>query len=188
MLRLLRLRAPLALAGALALGACVQTPARTDAAIAEPNLEFVRTPTWATGLRWATPRTSAATATATIGANGGELELASTGLVLTVPAGAVSSPTKFTVTALPGALVAYDFQPHESAFAKAIVVEQRLRGVEPVAAGVTFEGGSFGDVSQLDQAAGVAQVSELVPASRLAHAVRAEVRHFSGWLLTIARR
>jgi hypothetical protein len=187
---LARFRSPLALLGALALGACAQAPARGEAAASGPNLEFVRTPSWASGLRWVTPLAAPVAASATIGAEGGRVALASTGLTLTVPAGAVSAPTRFEVAAIPGALVAYDFRPHGVAFAKPVVLEQRLRGTAPIPSGAALEGGSFADPTQLDLVAGVAQVDEYAPAAVAAdgRVARVAVRHFSGWLLTTARR
>lgn len=190
MSRIVRLRTPIALLGALVLGACAQTPARTDARAAEPNLEFVRTPQWANGLRWETPLATASAASATIGPAGGRLALPATGLVLTVPAGAVAAPTRFAVTALPGTLVAYDFQPHGVAFAKPVILEQSLRGTARVERTASVEGGSFTDASQLDQVAGTAQVAEYRPSERArgGDAVRIAVPHFSGWVFTTGRR
>lgn len=189
----------LALAAALALAACrePQPTASRSAELSSPttetNPEFVRRPSWATVLQWAQPRAESAVATETIGAEGGVLELPQTGLVLTVPAGAVSEPTRFVVTSLPGRIVGYELAPHGLTFAKPLVLEQSLRGTERRAiAGeeTRLEGGYFADASQLDDAGGVAQVEEFRPArlSRDGSRVRFEVPHFSGWVVATGRR
>lgn len=191
------LRLPLA-ATALSLAACVSAPeptrSRVDASSAgEPNLEVLRRPRWATVLQWSDRRAAPVVASTTIGARGGALEIPQTGLVLTVPAGAVSQPTRFSVRALPGSIVAYEFEPHGTRFAKPLVLDQSLRGVargDVGPEGVALEGGYFADDSQLDGEGGVAQIDEFLPA-RLspdgAH-VRVEIQHFSGYVLSSGRR
>src|SRR5687767_1532962 len=65
-----------------------------------------------------TPLSEDITVTATIDEKGGSLSIPAAGFHLTVPQGAVKSKTKFTVTAIKGSLVAYEFGPHGIRFAK----------------------------------------------------------------------
>lgn len=171
--------------------ACAGAPEQSAAGGRAANLEFVRSPSWVSALRWAEPRPAGLAASATIGSAGGTLELKRTGLVLTVPAGAVDRPTRFAVRAVPGRIVAYELEPHATRFALPLVVEQRLHGTERATdPGVVIEGAHFGDVSQLDEPAGVAAVDEFRPARRSGDglAVQVEVRHFSGFVLSVGRR
>src|SRR5687768_13525223 len=103
------------------------------------------------------------TVSATIGEQGGRLSIPDAGFQLTVPPGAVVEKTTFTVTALKGSLVAYEFGPHGIRFAKSLTARQDLnvtewteRQVRPLVAGY------FTERSALDDADGTALVSELI--------------------------
>jgi hypothetical protein len=194
------LRLTLAVAG-LSLAACKDGPAPTATRSAEAarpparveSSESEQPPAWATLLQWNERRAEAALAVETIGAEGGSVELPQTGLVLTVPAGAVAAPTRFVVRSLPGHVVGYEFEPHGVTFAKPLVLEQQLRGTARRQEGgeaPALEGGYFADASQLDDAGGVAQLEEFRPAqvSRDGSRVRFEVHHFSGYVIATARR
>lgn len=188
-------------AAALSLAACKDGPVSAASRSAEaargPAADADRErdgrPAWATVLQWNERRAEAALAVETIGAEGGSVELPQTGLVLTVPAGAVASPTRFVVRSLPGHVVGYEFEPHGVTFAKPLVVEQQLRGTVRRQEGgeaAALEGGYFADASQLDDAGGVARIAEFRPArlSRDGSLVRFEVHHFSGYVIATARR
>src|SRR5919199_1682567 len=101
-----RIRSAAAVSAALALAAC-----RGDGPLTPSDLPSV-------------------VASATIGRAGGTLALEEAGLTLTVPPGAVRLPTTFTITALAGDLVAYEFGPHGWIFHKPLRVTQRLQGID----------------------------------------------------------
>jgi hypothetical protein len=65
-------------------------------------------------------------ASAAFGATGGSVSIPPRGVTLVVPAGAVSSSTEFRITAVPGATVAHEFEPHGTIFEKPLVLQQRL--------------------------------------------------------------
>jgi hypothetical protein len=69
----------------------------------------------------------AITASAVIGPKGGRLQIADAGVVLDFPRGAVSVPTRITVTALRGRNVAYLFEPHGTVFNEPVTLRQSLR-------------------------------------------------------------
>lgn len=139
-------------------------------------------------------------ASAVIGSAGGRVHLPQTGLTLTVPAGAVSGPTTFTVTAPAGAGVWYEFGPSGARFAKPLTVTQDVRFTALSAltalssltarfAPPALEAGYFVDGTQ-DDATGTAVVQEFLPVTldtkRLE--VRFQVNHFSGYMVSTGRR
>jgi len=63
----------------------------------------------------------------TIGPRGGTLSIPQSDFTITFAAGAVSSPTPMTITALSGKYVAYDMQPHGIRFSAPVTVKQGLR-------------------------------------------------------------
>jgi hypothetical protein len=156
------------------------TGATTSAAVA------VRT------LLWNSPVTQATTS-AVIGWGGGTLPLPGGG-ALVVPQGAVSSPTAFSATRLPGRIVAYDFEPHGRTFAAPLTV--RVPGAGNNLAAVagsgtaTLQGAYFPSSNGFDQARGSAAVTEFAPSTTLAWDrswVSFPVRHFSGYLMSTGR-
>jgi len=126
-------------------------------------------------------------AMAVIGRAGGKLELPDAGLTLEVPAGAVAAPTTFTVTALGGDMVAYEFGPHGTHFALPLRVTQRTTGLD--VAGLssgTLLAGYFPDRTRLDAFRRRAELDELLPATLdlSAGTITFQVRHFSGYLVS----
>jgi hypothetical protein len=127
------------------------------------------------------------TVTAVIGANGGVITVPEAGLTLTVPRGAVASNTKFTVTALAGKLVAYEFGPHGTKFPNALQATQDLKvtnfslldGLLPLRAGY------FADRTSLDEKNETALVSELLNGvtQPLTGKFNFEIKHFSGYVV-----
>jgi hypothetical protein len=61
----------------------------------------------------------------------GSVELPGTGLRIDVPAGAVDAPVTITATAVPGSVVAYEFQPHGLVFKRPLQARQDLRALAP---------------------------------------------------------
>ncbi|MDF1503863.1 hypothetical protein [Roseisolibacter sp. H3M3-2] len=146
----------------------------------------VQTLTNVAGLRWTAPATRAS-ATKVIGAGGGTLTVG--GLTMIVPRGAVAGSTTFTVTRLPGSVVAYDFQPHGIRFAQPVTLRVATLGTGigllPTLTGV--QGAHFVDEASLNQAAGRAAVTELRPARVDLLGVTFDVTHFSGWMVSTGR-
>ncbi len=141
-------------------------------------------------LQRAVPLTSGISSTKVIGSGGGTLSLPSAGLTVTVPAGAVSYPTVFTVTAVAGRAIAYEFGPHGASFAKPLTLTQDLRVTglsERLLSYMHFKGGYFGSRSNLINNLVRAVVSELLPATTDADemVVRFDVSHFSGYLVAV---
>ena len=115
----------------------------------------------------------------------------STGLTITVPAGAVAAPTRITVTALKGASVAYRFEPHGLQFAVPIKLTQKLNEIRlsrPLTVPQLFAGYFATDSLPTDAATGDARVIEILPVEidvRGSSAILF-VRHFSGYTVASA--
>ena len=123
-----------------------------------------------------------------IGQDGGTISIPDAGLTLVVPAGAVTSSTKFTATALAGRLVAYEFEPEGTKFPVPLQFTQdvsKLSLVGVVTAPV-LDGAYFSDASRLSQTLGIAAVSEILPATvdLLRQRVGFPINHFSGYLVS----
>jgi hypothetical protein len=133
------------------------------------------------------------TASAVIGPKGGELRLQSAGLRLIVPKGAVSAPTTFSVTAVAGSVVAYEFQPHGATFAVPLIIQQTIFNSGPESADpntYSFEAGHFLSRADLDDTAEIGVVNEVLP-TRVEHGkgkLTFSVTHFSGYLLASGRQ
>ncbi|MDF1503706.1 hypothetical protein [Roseisolibacter sp. H3M3-2] len=189
-----------ALLGA-AVGACGDAPSAPRAAAAPaaaPDRALVGslvsgltgTLTSVNGLLWAVPATQASVAK-TIGPAGGTLSLGS-GLTMVVPAGAVAGNVAFSITRVPGTIVAYDFQPHGTKFA--VPVQLRISTAGTLAkllpGSARLEGAYFLDGSRLSHASGTASVSEFRPVTLSGDrsTLSYTVDHFSGWMVSTGRR
>ena len=132
------------------------------------------------------------TASAVIGPKGGELRLKDAGLRLIVPKGAVSAPTTFSVTAVAGPMVAYEFEPHGARFAVPLIIQQTIFNSGPDSADpntYNFEAGHFLSRADLDGTADIGVVNEALP-TRIEKGkgkVTFSVTHFSGYLLASGR-
>jgi len=125
-----------------------------------------------------------------IGPAGGSFSIAN-GIKVVVPPNAVSSNITFSVTRLPGVLVAYDFQPHGTVFAKPLIIQQPTLGtnlfkLDPAA---DIEGAYFPSSSLLDQTTGTAEVTEFEPTFVSADKawITFTVQHFSGYIVASGR-
>jgi hypothetical protein len=123
---------------------------------------------------------------AVIGAAGGRLSIPAAGFELTVPPNAVKSPTKFTVTALKGSIVAYEFGPHGIVFARSLQARQdlsvttwRLLNLKPLVAGYFLER------SDLNQKGATALVAEVIQGLTipLTKQFNWPIDHFSGYVV-----
>lgn len=125
----------------------------------------------------------------TIDASGGTIVVPGTGLTVHVPQGAVLSPTEFTVTALAGRAVAYEFGPHGMEFALPLQFVQDLSDFEVAdnLQHVTLNGGYFEDTTKLLDDLLRAVVEEVLPATVDGEAmvVRFDMKHFSGYLVAV---
>lgn len=127
-----------------------------------------------------------------VGPSGTSVRNAATGLTITVPAGAVTTPTHITVIALKGAPLAYRFEPHGLQFARPIQLSQSLRGLKlrqsdsPIPG--LFAGYFSEDSLATDALTGEARVHEILPIQIDVRGQSAvfSVRHFSGYTVASA--
>jgi len=135
------------------------------------------------GVTRSTPLAQNISVSAVIGKSGGTLTIPDAGLTLVVPAGAVTSNTKFTATALAGRVVAYEFEPHGTTFPVPLIVRQSLQGTTSPLALPSFETGYFADRSQIVSST-LANVTEEIPVIGGLGFVSFPVWHFSGYLVS----
>jgi hypothetical protein len=126
---------------------------------------------------------------AVIGPAGGTLELPDAGLKLIVPKNAVASNVTFTVKALPGAMLAYEFGPHGTVFRTPLRVEQDIKQVL-LPADESVVAGYFPDQDDLLADEVVGTINEKLPAQLdvTGSKVRFDVSHFSGYLIATGRQ
>ena len=141
------------------------------------------------GLLW-TKAVTQTTVSAVIGSAGGSLSIPN-GIKLTVPKGAVSSNVTFSITRLPGNVVAYDFQPHGTKFAVPLQLAQPTLGTNlfQLDPAKSIDGGYVADLNTIDQTAGTAVVNEFRPTLVAADKawVNFTVDHFSGYIVSWGR-
>jgi len=139
-------------------------------------------------LQLAVPLASDISRSATIGPEGGAIEIPETGFRLDIPKNAVTAPTLITVTAVQGPAAAYEFEPHGLALNKRLVVTQSLGPTSLVSTllGRSFTGAYFTSRDDL-HADGTALVHELEPTSTdlLSLQVHFSIGHFSGYLVGV---
>ena len=142
----------------------------------------------ATGAQRTTALPSSLTVTQAIGVNGGTLSIPQAGVTITVPAGALAVTTVISMTARAGTVIAYDFAPHGTTFAKPLVFTQALAGtnVPPVLAPLLTLG-YYADPSYLTTLG--ASVSEFISgSSNLVNAsFTSSISHFSGYMVACGR-
>lgn len=128
------------------------------------------------------------TVTAVIGKNGGKLAIPAAGFELTIPKNAVKSNTTFTVTAIKGKLVAYEFGPHGLKFENDLAAKQDLSVTEYRLVGGLLKplvAGYFLQRSDLDQGNAVALVLEVIKGLTipLTQQFSFDIEHFSGYVV-----
>jgi hypothetical protein len=182
-----------AVAGAAVIAACSADPVASGPELTRRS--EVLPPTGAVKVK-VLPRKAeqekAETGTLTItSAKGGSIVLPGAGVRLDVPAGAIrSGSVTIVMTATPGRMVAYEFQPHGLKFAKQVMLYQDLDQTL-FQAGLTLWGGY--NLESVDQAKG--QVTSLesvlatVATDRKTGKTSAAfpIWHFSGYVLTSGR-
>ena len=124
-----------------------------------------------------------------IGSAGGTLELPEAGLKVTVPRNAVSSNVTFTVTALHGSLLAYEFGPHGTTFSTPLKIEQDIKNVL-LPANESAMAGYFPDQDDLLVDDIVGTIEEKLPAEMdiVGSKIRFDVYHFSGYLIATGKK
>jgi len=128
---------------------------------------------------------TANTASATIGPRGGVLTLASAGLTVIVPAGALSKTTTLSVTARAGQLLSYEFQPHGTQFAVPLQVIQDISGTElSNRSAKSLRAVYFASDSQVDDAQGFVTPTEVMNVSvdQARGEASFQIHHFSGYM------
>jgi ZU5 domain len=139
-------------------------------------------------LQLAVPLLNDVSRSATIGPDGGTIEIPETGFRLDIPKNALSAPTLITVTAVQGSTVAYEFEPHGIALNKRLVVTQSLGPTSIISSllGRSFTGAYFTSRDDL-HVDGTAFVHELEPTSTdlLSLQARFSIGHFSGYLVGV---
>ena len=129
------------------------------------------------------PLDSNLSASAYIGVLGGTISIPKAGVAVVVPALALQSPTRITVTALAGSDVAYEFAPHGIKFPVPLVVIQSLTNTQAQSGGLvnplSLRAGYFPDSSD------VTSVTELldVNVNLFSQTAIFNVWHFSGYIL-----
>jgi hypothetical protein len=123
-----------------------------------------------------------------VGPAGTTVRHPSTGLTISVPAGAVTAPTHITVIALRGAPLAYRFEPHGLQFERPLTLTQSLHGLHlPRSLGL-LAGYFPNDSLATDAVTGDARVSEILPVQIdvRGHNAVLYVHHFSGYTVASA--
>ena len=168
----------------------VTAPARPRTAV--PGLRFARegatTAAWTLpGVRREHPLAEDVTVAADIGPEGGSLAIREAGFTLAVPRGAVATRTRFTVTALAGDLLAYDFGPTGATFPIPLEGTQDLRGtsMRKLPRNAELRLGYFTSPSDVDGTVGTAAVRQEQPVAVEAggHRLGFRIPHFSGWII-----
>lgn len=122
---------------------------------------------------------------ATIGKNGGKISIPQTGFELIVPKGAVTTNVKFTVIAMAGKSIAYDFEPHGMQFKKPL--QFRQNALHTLGWWNAGSGGYFKDAGQVDAIKGKAkQIDETLPMRWEKNWMVLDLWHFSGYLVSCA--
>ena len=133
------------------------------------------------------PLPAGLSASATIGVAGGVLSLPAAGLTVVVPPGAVLKRTSFTVTAIPGSVIAYEFSPAGLKFTVPLVATQSLSGTQARTGGPVSAGSlSVGYFPNQDD---ITRVTEsLNVQTNVAGQVSAfSIWHFSGYIFASGR-
>lgn len=151
-----------------------------------PNQSLVGGLTTVQPLQRRVPLADDISVSAVIGLRGGVISIPRAGFQLVVPAGAVSAPTTFRVTALEGSAIAYEFEPHGVTFPRELRAAQDLSHARNVLSlAPLLKAGYFADRKQIGANGLFALVSEIFPGSidlRLTH-FRWDIPHFSGYIV-----
>jgi hypothetical protein len=174
-------------AALLAVAACGDQPTVTAPVASAPaQRTILSTPATVNVVTRNTPLALPLSASKTIGILGGTISVPGAGIMVVVPALALTSSTHITVTALAGNQVAYEFEPHGITFRLPLVVTQSLVGTSAQGTLLSImKAGYFQSESDLDPVHGTGVVSELlnVQVGLLGTVATFPVFHFSGYLV-----
>jgi hypothetical protein len=151
------------------------------------------------GLLRERPLSAPVTVSKVIKWKGGVISVPGTDFSLVIPRGAfLGESMRISVTAWPGATVAYEFEPHGTQFLAPLTFVQRLGHTNLHHAKIPpgwehkLSGAYFTDASMIDSETGVAVVSELLPADVVGtwtgDALTFPIWHFSGYMASTGRR
>jgi hypothetical protein len=122
-----------------------------------------------------------------IGVLGGTIVVPNTGLVIVVPPLAVIQNTTFSVTALAGSALAYDFGPHGTKFTVPLVLTQDLHNTDAAKRGLLsslgLKLGYFPDATKITSVTELLTVGVSLPTQTAV----ATVWHFSGYIWATGR-
>jgi hypothetical protein len=154
--------------------------AKAPAPSGTSSATLLSSPITVTPLQRTTALSSPITVSKTIGILGGTISVPGAGLTVVVPALAVSSNTQFTVTALAGSAVAYDFAPHRT-FSVPLVLTQDLHNTQ-VQSGLVNVANLF--VGYFPNTNDITSVTETlgVSVSLTSLLATTTVSHFSGYI------
>jgi hypothetical protein len=188
--RLLARGAAAALA-AVAVAGCADGSSAPTGPAAAPQLAVAGESEIAQGLRYLQPQNGFLLASQSIGSKGGKIRFADGSVTLTVPKGAVTKTTLFTVRVIPGSVVAVEFGPHGTTFNVPLELEVDLKkaNLTELTANSKLELAYFPTPALLDQVAGTVVASEFVPVTFdvKGKKARAQLRHFSGYMVSSGR-
>lgn len=123
-----------------------------------------------------------------VGPGGGVISIPEAGLRLTIPGKALQSPTRISVRAHAGSMVAYSFEPHGTRFDRVVTADQSVAGTQAEGTEVRVSGrGYFSDPDAVNWDGGHAAVTELslVQETDAGEGVQFYLNHFSGYLVAI---
>lgn len=144
-----------------------------------------------TGLLRLTPVNAPVTRSQTFDRNGGQLNIPELGFSLKVPAGAIPGQTlTITVTAIPGRMVAYNFEPHGTQFLKPLTISQQLQGTNGLLGLLirpNLAGGYFKSDTQLNPLTNTAVINESFPIRINGTTASFDISHFSGYMVSTGR-
>jgi len=136
------------------------------------------------GLERTKPIATALTARARFTANGGTLVIKELGVTLTVPANALPRDTMtITMTALPGSMVVYEFEPHGTVFRRPLTLSHALTGTKYDPTKDGRFGGHFTDRSKINELKQVL-ITETAAPFIVNGRINFNIGHFSGWMMS----
>jgi hypothetical protein len=137
------------------------------------------------GLARTKPIASPLTARARFTARGGTLVIKELGVTLTVPANALPRDTMtITMTALPGAMVVYEFEPHGTVFRRPLTLSHTLKGPKYVPTKDGLFGGHFTDRKKVDGLKQQVLITETASPFIGNGRINFNIGHFSGWMMS----
>lgn len=143
----------------------------------------------ALGLFRTAPLTADMSSSKRIGPEGGSIAIPGAGVAVTVPAGALVDAIDITVTARKGRLIAYDFQPHGTVFAKPIILTQQLLGTNVSPGNIaSLKLGYYESPQLLTTDGGTISEERDGVVSPLGQVFTSTIAHFSGYIVSCGQR